>query len=280
MELIEWNEQKMGLGILPLDRQHQEVIAIGYELSLLDDNSTPVYKKTLKKFILAIRFHFKSEEDLFQRFHYPNEAQHKQAHTQLLEKLSRLYKNPALTSAQKVRTYLSQWFEQHIQSYDKEYTDFFKNNNILLVDDFFLPIETAFIVEENNGKKKKVVRVKPKFNNMSDQHRAIITTIQQLKDLNKTGISTNRVLLSIPKILDQLDDCGTFFPLEESLMEKKGYPYMDAHMKMHEEFLKKVDSFRSAFQSLKGDISEEILIFLQQWAKNHILEEDQKFKLY
>lgn len=68
----------------------------------------------------------------------------------------------------------------------------------------------------------------------------------------------------------------THFEVEEELLERAEYPYLKAHRKVHELFMKKVSEIRA--RSNKGeDVALDLLELLKGWLNNHIKREDRDF---
>ncbi len=68
----------------------------------------------------------------------------------------------------------------------------------------------------------------------------------------------------------------TYFELEEELLEKAEYPFLKAHRRVHEVFMKRVSEIRA--RANKGeDVSTELLDMLKGWLKSHIQREDRDF---
>lgn len=107
---------------------------------------------------------------------------------------------------------------------------------------------------------------------IDDQHKRIIDFINELDDACHTGNAseTNHVMEGL------LNYTVTHFEFEESLQEKAGYPFLKAHQRIHELFMKKVAALRE--RAAKGeDVAPELLKLLQGWLLNHIKGEDRDY---
>jgi hemerythrin-like metal-binding protein len=67
------------------------------------------------------------------------------------------------------------------------------------------------------------------------------------------------------------------FTTEEKFFQKFDYKEQLSYTLEHNNFLKKVTEFKSACGSSKTVLSIEVLIFLSDWVKNHILICDKKY---
>lgn len=104
------------------------------------------------------------------------------------------------------------------------------------------------------------------------QHRRIVDYINKLHDVQETGD-----LKQIGEVLDELVDYTlSHFTFEESLMEEAGYPYIKAHKRVHQLFVKRVNEYLQRFQSGE-DITLELLNTLKAWLINHIRNDDNDY---
>lgn len=104
------------------------------------------------------------------------------------------------------------------------------------------------------------------------QHKRIIEFINELYDACQTGNigETNRVMDGL------LNYTVTHFEFEEDLQEKAGYPFLKAHQRIHEIFMKKIAEIRE--RSTKGvDVAPELLSLLKGWLASHIKGEDRDY---
>lgn len=104
------------------------------------------------------------------------------------------------------------------------------------------------------------------------QHQRIIDYINQLVD----ALAHNS-REEVAEVLNQtIDYTMSHFAFEESLMEEAGYPFLNAHKKVHQLFTKRVADYQQRF--LGGeDIAEELLTTLRAWLINHIRNDDRDY---
>ena len=104
------------------------------------------------------------------------------------------------------------------------------------------------------------------------QHRRIVDYINELEEACRSGNAD----LAKQVMEGVLNYTVTHFEFEEELQEKAGYPYLKAHQRIHEVFMKKVASFRE--RANKGeDVAQELLNLLKNWLKSHIQGEDRDY---
>lgn len=107
---------------------------------------------------------------------------------------------------------------------------------------------------------------------IDDQHKRIITYINELHDASETGNAAE-----VKEVLEGLLDYTiTHFQFEEELQQKAGYPFLKAHQRVHEIFMKRVAAFRE--RAAKGEnIIPELLSMLKVWLSSHIKGDDRDY---
>lgn len=107
---------------------------------------------------------------------------------------------------------------------------------------------------------------------IDDQHKRIIQFINELDDACRTGNKeeTRQVMEGL------LNYTVTHFEFEEELQEKANYPFLKAHRRIHEIFMKKVADVRSRSEHGE-DVAPELLKLLQGWLASHIKGEDRDY---
>jgi hemerythrin len=70
------------------------------------------------------------------------------------------------------------------------------------------------------------------------------------------------------------------FKLEEEYMDIYYYPDTDLHKKEHKDLIKKIKSFRKNYTEHSEQSINKLLITLNDWILNHILENDKKLGEY
>jgi hemerythrin len=104
------------------------------------------------------------------------------------------------------------------------------------------------------------------------QHRRLVDYINQL-DHARAHHSRDEV----SDVLDQLVDYTlSHFAFEESLMEDAGYPFLNAHKRVHSLFVKRVADYQQRFK-VGEDIGAELQVSLTTWLLNHIKNDDNDY---
>jgi hemerythrin-like metal-binding protein len=109
---------------------------------------------------------------------------------------------------------------------------------------------------------------------IDDQHKELVKYINQLYKAMKLKQGTKKS----GAILKKLADYTVYhFSNEEKLFNKYGYPETKTHLKAHEILVEKVLQFKSQFEGGKAALSMELMSFLMDWLKNHILKTDKQY---
>jgi len=125
--LVVWSE-KYATGIELIDTQHKELVKLTNELfkACLDGREAvqSVFKDALSHMVDYVRFHFTAELELLARINYPEYAEHKKQHDELVQKIldaSKMYDGGRKFIANKFVRTLRDWVFGHIAIYDQEY---------------------------------------------------------------------------------------------------------------------------------------------------------------
>ena len=105
------------------------------------------------------------------------------------------------------------------------------------------------------------------------QHQRIVEYINQL-DMLKHDAASAEVVADVLQNL--VDYTLSHFAFEETLMEEAGYPFINAHKKVHQLFARRVGSFQELARSGE-DITDELLHTLKAWLVNHIKRDDKDY---
>ena len=104
---------------------------------------------------------------------------------------------------------------------------------------------------------------------IDDQHKRILDYINEIVEISD-GTDRARVKQILDNIIDYTQSHFTF---EESLQEEAGYKYRVPHKRVHDLFIKKIESYRDRFemgQSIEGELHE----VSSKWLINHIQHDD------
>lgn len=142
MKFMHWNDEKMAIGIKLIDDQHKEF------LKIINKLSTSIHRHSQKKDIVTIveelinyaTYHFKIEEELFEKFQFEEMDNHKKEHDLFTSKFLELkdrvsndelyLKKHAIDIASDTFQFIINWFLEHIVGSDKKYAQLLKDNGI------------------------------------------------------------------------------------------------------------------------------------------------------
>lgn len=109
---------------------------------------------------------------------------------------------------------------------------------------------------------------------IDQQHQKWIQLLEDFYDGIKAGKSKETLE---ELILGMLDYTKYHFNYEEEHMAKIGYPKLDAHKKLHADYIAKIEEYHDRIKSGKLIISLEVTGYLKTWLLNHIKGEDQQY---
>lgn len=117
------------------------------------------------------------------------------------------------------------------------------------------------------------------FDDVDLQHKKLLLIIEDVKGLlDETGKDYE---LRMAKDLKRLTDYTAYhFGEEESLMERYGYPGLDAHRKEHATFVARVRAEIASMGDAKSGQGFQFYRFLGTWLLNHIAKSDQTWAAY
>ena len=102
------------------------------------------------------------------------------------------------------------------------------------------------------------------------QHKVIVDYINRLDDSRSSGYRKE----AVAKVIDELVDYTvSHFAFEESMQEEAKYPFLKAHKRVHDLFVKRVAEYQERFR-LGEDISEELHNLMFNWLFSHIQHDD------
>ncbi|CCO25481.1 bacteriohemerythrin [Maridesulfovibrio hydrothermalis] len=134
-ELVTWSDSAYSVGVRTIDVQHKKLVGMINALhkAMRDRASGSVMQELVDKLKNYTVEHFRTEEQLFDKFGYPHTAEHKVLHekfvNQVLEFDSALRSGKAKVTME-VMHFLKDWLIQHIQGEDRKYTSFMNSNGV------------------------------------------------------------------------------------------------------------------------------------------------------
>lgn len=107
---------------------------------------------------------------------------------------------------------------------------------------------------------------------IDSQHHRIVDYINQVAQVQSSKKHEGLFL-----VLDELVDYTLYhFAFEENLMDESGYPFINAHKKVHRLFAQRIARFQQRANTGE-DIAEELLHVLKVWLVSHIKSDDKDY---
>jgi hemerythrin len=125
--IIAWSDVYR-TGIEIIDNQHKELVNLTNELyrACLSTSNVmhSVFKEAMSRMVEYVKFHFSAEVELLEQIKFPDIAEHKKQHAQLITQILQAAKDynegKKFVPNTFVRT-LKDWIFSHIAVYDKNY---------------------------------------------------------------------------------------------------------------------------------------------------------------
>ena len=109
---------------------------------------------------------------------------------------------------------------------------------------------------------------------IDSQHRNLVGMLNGLHEAMSRGRGRDIMVATITNLVAYT---RTHFRTEEDLFKHVGYPHTAAHVKEHQAFTGKITDFRDRFSAGKAALSVEVMNFLSDWLKNHIMGSDKQY---
>jgi hemerythrin len=110
---------------------------------------------------------------------------------------------------------------------------------------------------------------------VDDDHRKFFNLIDALSRAKMSHDDLNSILDQLKLYTEE------HFNKEERQMKKMYFPGLEEHLKLHkafEEWLSTIRSMYARFPQSPFIVGDSVNSYLQRWAREHILEEDMKFR--
>ena len=133
-EFFPWLNE-YNIGIQKIDEQHKFIIEVINELydAFINKQHKEKMEDIIKKLEDYTDFHFKTEEEYFQRFGYTEKEKHIEEHDYFRDKIAEFkneFKNTESALTFSVLNFLRNWWINHIQGTDRNYVNFLKENGL------------------------------------------------------------------------------------------------------------------------------------------------------
>ena len=133
-QLLAWKTE-YSVGISEIDQQHKGLVGMMNELhdAMMQGKGSEVLGGILKRLIEYTQVHFKTEEDLFEKYGYPRAKEHIAEHKKLIadvEKFNRDYLADKAILSVDLLDFLGDWLKKHIVVSDRAYTPFLNSKGV------------------------------------------------------------------------------------------------------------------------------------------------------
>jgi len=109
---------------------------------------------------------------------------------------------------------------------------------------------------------------------IDEQHEGLVSILNSLHDSMLKGDSNSE----LGKLLEKLVDYTVVhFQTEEELFDKYGFPETAKHKAEHKVLAGQASKFLDDHKAGKTVVSADLMNFLKDWLKNHIIASDKKY---
>lgn len=106
------------------------------------------------------------------------------------------------------------------------------------------------------------------------QHQRLVAMLNEMDDAMRQG--KGRDVLG--KILNgMIEYTAEHFTTEEKYFSQYMYPDAENHIREHRTFVEKAKEFQKKFETTRIGLTTDIINFLHEWLKRHIMGSDKKY---
>lgn len=109
------------------------------------------------------------------------------------------------------------------------------------------------------------------------QHKTLIEMINGLDDAIREGKAKDITIMTIVKMTTYVTK---HFSTEEKYFDRFNYPEAMLHKQKHNDFVMKVKEFENKFINGNAIPSTDVMNYLSEWVKKHVLETDKKYSSF
>lgn len=109
---------------------------------------------------------------------------------------------------------------------------------------------------------------------IDNQHKGLIEMINALHEAMLANKARDLQLQTVERMLDY---AGKHFALEEKYMKQFAYAGYQKHKEKHDQFTAKAQDLQERMNKAGFVLTLEILNFLRDWLRNHILKIDKEY---
>lgn len=128
--MIKWDDHYL-IGVQRIDFEHHIFLDLinNFNKARSDGENIETLSNILEEIALYAKFHFKSEENMMRRIHYPELVEHQKLHYVLIDELGmKMFGiQTKLYSPKDVEEFLVNWFVNHVTHEDTKISAFIKS---------------------------------------------------------------------------------------------------------------------------------------------------------
>lgn len=133
-QLISWNEG-YSVGVADMDSQHKQLISMINDLydAMQNQKAAETIGKILKRLIAYTKTHFAKEEEIMEKYSYPELNQQIKEHRAFTDKIQKFkddYDSGRTAMSVSVTSFLKDWLMHHISVNDKKYGPHFNSKGV------------------------------------------------------------------------------------------------------------------------------------------------------
>ncbi|WP_206485638.1 bacteriohemerythrin [Thalassotalea sp. G2M2-11] len=132
--LITWKKE-YSVGIEHIDQDHQKLISLLNRFTTAYDYamSEEFEKDALNDLVNYTKYHFEREEKLMEKYDYPDFAEHKKQHIEMIKQVdhfANLYQQQGHDALNEISDFLTNWLINHINGTDKRYSKYLNDKGV------------------------------------------------------------------------------------------------------------------------------------------------------
>ena len=134
MTLIKWDDS-LSVNVAQIDRQHKKLVDMINELheAMKTGKGRDATEKIVFNLLIYAATHFRTEEEYFSKFGYPDANSHEIEHADFVRKVTEFkddFIKGKLSLTIEIMNFLSDWLKNHIKGTDKKYVRFFNEKGL------------------------------------------------------------------------------------------------------------------------------------------------------
>ncbi len=115
---------------------------------------------------------------------------------------------------------------------------------------------------------------------IDDQHKEWIAIYNKLDHILLNGSNQEVFALAANSLQAMQEYANYHFRKEEQYMQEINYPDIVAHKRVHTDFEDALYNYNRNIRSGELILNTEVMTIVKHWLLNHILHEDQKYRIF